>query len=48
MKPGDFQLWLWMDTMVQELTAGSRYSEYSEIYKKWFGRNPPPQRAYTN
>jgi polar amino acid transport system substrate-binding protein len=48
MKPGDFQLWLWMDTMVQELTAGSRYAEYSAIYQKWFGRNPPPQRPYGN
>lgn len=46
MKPGDFQLWLWADTMVQEMTAGSRYSEYSEIYRKWFGKNPPPQRFY--
>jgi polar amino acid transport system substrate-binding protein len=46
MKPGDFTLWLWMDTMVQEMLAGSRYSEYSEIYQKWFGRNPPPQRFY--
>lgn len=48
MKPGDFQLWLWMDTMVQEMTAGSRYAEYTEIYRKWFGTNPPPQRAYGN
>lgn len=46
MKPGDFTMWLWMDTMVQEMLAGSRYSEYSEIYQKWFGRNPPPQRFY--
>ncbi len=46
MKPGDFTLWLWMETMVQELTAGSRYNEYSEVYNKWFGRNPPPQRSY--
>jgi polar amino acid transport system substrate-binding protein len=46
MKPGDFQLWLWMDTMVQEMTSGSRYAQYTEIYKKWFGRNPPPQRPY--
>lgn len=46
MKPGDFTTWLWMDTMVQELVAGSRYTEYSDIYRKWFGRNPPPQRAY--
>jgi polar amino acid transport system substrate-binding protein len=48
MKPGDFTLWLWMDTMVQEMTAGSRYAEYSEIYKKWFGTNPPPQRSHSN
>lgn len=48
MKPGDFTLWLWMDTMVQEMTAGSRYNEYTEIYRKWFGRNPPPQRFHTN
>ena len=46
MKPGDFTLWLWMDTMVQEMVAGSRYNEYSEIYRKWFGTNPPPQRFY--
>jgi polar amino acid transport system substrate-binding protein len=47
MKPGDFQLWLWVDTMVQEMTAGSRYAEYSDIYRKWFGKNPPAQRFYT-
>jgi polar amino acid transport system substrate-binding protein len=46
MKPGDFTLWLWMDTMVQELKEGSRYAEYTEIYKKWFGTNPPPERFY--
>jgi len=46
MKPGDFTLWLWAETMVQEMTAGSRYAEYSDIYRKWFGRNPPPQRFY--
>lgn len=46
MKPGDFTLWLWMDTMVQEMVAGSRYNEYSDIYRKWFGRNPPAQRFY--
>jgi ABC-type amino acid transport substrate-binding protein len=47
MKPGDFTLWLWLDTVVQELTAGSRYNEYSDVYQKWFGRNPPPQRSYS-
>lgn len=48
MKPGDFTLWLWAETMVQELTAGSRYNEYVDVYKKWFGRNPPPPRSYAN
>ncbi len=46
MKPGDFTLWLWLDTVVQEMTAGSRYNDYTDVYKKWFGRNPPPQRFY--
>jgi polar amino acid transport system substrate-binding protein len=46
MKAGDFPLWLWLDTMVNEMKAGSRYAEYTEIYKKWFGTNPPPQRSY--
>jgi polar amino acid transport system substrate-binding protein len=46
MRPGDFTLWLWMDTMVQELKEGSRYAEYTEVYKKWFGTNPPPERFY--
>lgn len=46
MKPGDFTLWLWMDTMVREMTQGSRYNEYTDIYHKWFGRNPPPERFY--
>jgi polar amino acid transport system substrate-binding protein len=46
MKAGDFPLWLWLDTMVNEMKAGSRYAEYTEVYKKWFGTNPPPQRFY--
>ena len=46
MKPGDFTLWHWMDTMVQELKEGSRYAEYTEVYKKWFGTSPPPERFY--
>ncbi|MEP9347725.1 transporter substrate-binding domain-containing protein [Xanthobacter sp. KR7-225] len=47
MKPGDFTLWLYISTVVQELRSGSRYSEYTEVFRKWFGRNPPPQRFYT-
>jgi polar amino acid transport system substrate-binding protein len=48
MKPGDHTLWLYLSTVVQELRTGSRYDEYSEIFRKWFGRNPPPQRFYMN
>ncbi len=47
MKPGDFTWWLYLDTVIQELRYGSRYDEYTEIYKKWFGQEPPPQRFYT-
>lgn len=47
MKPGDFTLWLYVSTVVQELRHGSRYNEYAEVFKKWFGRNPPPQRFYS-
>jgi polar amino acid transport system substrate-binding protein len=46
MKPGDFTWWLFLDTVVQELVAGSRYNEYTDVFQKWFGRNPPPQRFY--
>ena len=46
MKPGDFALWLALDTIVQEYVSGSRYNEFSELYKKWFGQDPPPQRSY--
>lgn len=47
MKPGDFKWWLFLDTMVKEMTTGSRYDEYRDIHKKWFGTNPPPQRFYS-
>lgn len=46
MKPGDFKWWLWLDTFVSELRTGSLYSKYTEIYQKWFGKNPPPQKFY--
>jgi polar amino acid transport system substrate-binding protein len=46
MKPGDFTLWLALDTIVQEYVSGSRYNEYRDLYKKWFGQDPPPQRSY--
>ena len=47
MKPGDFQLWLCLDTIVGEYTHGSRYDEYEALYKKWFGSEPPPARFYS-
>jgi polar amino acid transport system substrate-binding protein len=46
LRPGDFTWWRWLDTVVQELRWGSRYDDYTTIFKKWFGRNPPPQRFY--
>jgi len=46
MKPGDFTWWLFLDTVVQEMRYGSRYQEYSDLFRKWFGKDPPPQRFY--
>jgi len=48
MKPGDFTWWLFLDTAVNELRNGSNYAEYSDLYRKWFGHNPPPQRFYSS
>jgi polar amino acid transport system substrate-binding protein len=46
MKPGDFKWWQWLDTAVAEMRTGSWYPQYTEIYQKWFGKNPPPQKFY--
>jgi polar amino acid transport system substrate-binding protein len=46
MKPGDFTLWLCLDTIVGELVSGSRYDEYAALYRKWYKADPPPQRFY--
>jgi len=46
LKPGDFKWWLWLDTAVGEMRTGSWYPQYTEIYQKWFGKNPPPQKFY--
>lgn len=46
LKPGDFSWWLYLDTVVKEMVAGSRYDEYTASFKKWFGRSPPPERFY--
>ncbi len=47
MKPGDFMWWLFLDTMVKELRFGSRYDVYTDLFRKWFGKDPPPQRFYS-
>ena len=46
MKPGDFKWWLFLDTTVGELRSGSWYPRYVEVYQKWFGKDPPPQKFY--
>lgn len=46
MKPGDFKWWLWLDTFVSELRTGSLYPKYTELYQKWFKKDPPPQKFY--
>lgn len=46
MKPGDFTWWKFLDTTVEEMLTGSRYTEYTATFQKWFGRNPPPARSY--
>lgn len=46
MRKGDFQWWLTLDTIVGEMLGGTLYNDYKEIYQKWFGQDPPPQRFY--
>ncbi len=46
LKPGDFKWWQWLDTSVAEFRTGSWYPQYTEVYQKWFGTNPPPQKFY--
>jgi polar amino acid transport system substrate-binding protein len=46
LRTGDFEWWLWLGTFVKELKTGSLYPQYAQIYQKWFGKNPPPQRFY--
>jgi polar amino acid transport system substrate-binding protein len=46
MRPGDFKWWLFLDTWVRELKHGSRYAQYQQMYRKWLGKDPPPQRFY--
>ncbi len=46
LQTGDFKWWLWLETFVKELKTGSLYPQYTQIYQKWFGKSPPPQRFY--
>jgi polar amino acid transport system substrate-binding protein len=46
LRPGDFKWWLWLDTAVAEMRTGSWYPQYTEVFRKWFGKNPPPQKFY--
>jgi ABC-type amino acid transport substrate-binding protein len=44
MKQGDFQWWLYLNTLVNEMRHGSLYTDYDQIYMKWFGVHAPPER----
>jgi len=35
-----------LDTTVGELRTGSWYPQYNDIYRKWFGKDAPPQKFY--
>ncbi len=44
----DFQWWLVLNTLVEETRRGSLYADYTALYQKWFGTNPPPQNWYSH
>jgi polar amino acid transport system substrate-binding protein len=48
LRQGDFRWWLYLDTLVAEMTGGSLFSEYRQIYKKWFGQDPRHAKFYVN
>lgn len=43
----DFQWWIVLNTLVQELRRGSLYADYAGVYRKWFDTDPPPQNWYS-
>lgn len=45
-RKGDFQWWLYLDTIVSEMRGGYLYPEYAAIYEKWFGRRPAHAKHY--
>jgi polar amino acid transport system substrate-binding protein len=44
LRQDDFKWWLFLDTVVTEMTGGSRFSAYKDIYRKWFGKEPRSTR----
>jgi polar amino acid transport system substrate-binding protein len=46
LKPGDFTWWLYLNTIVGEFRTGSRFEEYATMFRRWFGKPPPPPRFY--
>lgn len=46
LRKGDFEWWLYLDTIVSEMRSGYLYTEYAEIYEKWFGRRPAHAKHY--
>lgn len=46
LRKGDFEWWLYLDTIVSEMRSGYLYTEYAKIYEKWFGRRPAHAKHY--
>lgn len=40
LRQGDFKWWYILDSLVGEMRGGTLYSQYSQIYQKWFGTVP--------
>lgn len=46
LQQGDFVWWHFLDALVREMKEGALYDDYTGIYRKWFGIDPPAQRWY--
>ena len=40
LRKNDFQWWLTLDTIVATMRGGARFSDYADVYEKWFGVRP--------
>ena len=40
LRQGDFKWWLTLDTIVGTMRGGSRFSDYADVFEKWFGVRP--------